>query len=149
MARSATCRWYEDDTRMIMIKNYRNCSVSFSKVRYKVQWCCGGVDKMKRWKDIRKASSFPIWVTWLMWRWCFFYLGHVAVRRKLMKVSHGQMWHWQAGRWQIWEYEGQTERYHENMTWWLWRCNWNLKVFGVWWQYLVFSIKAVYLTDLY
>ena len=30
-----------------------------------------------------------------------------------MKVLHGQMWHWQAGRWQTWEYE--TERCDEDM----------------------------------
>ena len=85
------CWWYKDDD----WNKFRRCSISF-EIRCKVQWWRDDVDKMKRWRDIRRASPYPIWVTWLMWRWCFFYLGHLAVRHKLMKVSHGQMWHWQA-----------------------------------------------------
>ena len=69
----------------------------------------------------KELCLFSVWVTWrMMWRWCFFYLGRFAVKRKLMKVSHGQMWRWQAGRWQTWEYE--TERCDDDIMIKLWHC---------------------------
>ena len=113
-----------DDTRMMIETKFRRCSISF-EIRCKVQWWRDDVDKMKRWRDIRRALPFSIWVTWLMWRWCFFYLGHLAVRHKLMKVSHGQMWCWQAipmtnmiiwgPNWKMW--------WHEMVIWMIWLWN--------------------------